>query len=91
MQRSKWGLVRVVGYNCFSCPSGHPSFDAACDTVGLLGFKFTLLVHVQLFIYWDLQVLLGRAALKELSQSALISGIALTQVQHLALSLVEPH
>ena len=38
------------------------------------------------------QVLLGRAALYEFfSQSIHISGIALTQVQNLALGLVEPH
>ncbi|RMC15238.1 hypothetical protein DUI87_07423 [Hirundo rustica rustica] len=35
------------------------------------------------------QVLLCRAALKDFSQPVLVSGIALTQVQHLALGPVE--
>ncbi|KAK4810857.1 hypothetical protein QYF61_008829 [Mycteria americana] len=40
-------------------PAGHASFDAAQDTVGLLGCERTLLAHVQLFIhqypslYWN--------------------------------------
>jgi len=40
-----------------------PPFDAAQDTVGLLGRKHTLLAHVQLFVHWDPQVLLHRAPL----------------------------
>ena len=32
-------------------PAGHLSFDAAQDTVGLPGFKCTLLAHVQLFTH----------------------------------------
>ena len=52
----------------------------------------TLLAHVQLFIHQDLQVLLCRAALSEFfSQSVLISEIASSQVQHIALGLIELH
>ena len=50
--------------------AGLSSFVAAQDTVGLSGCKPMLLVHAQLFIHSDLQVLLCRVALSELfSQS----------------------
>jgi len=56
-----------------------------------LGCECTLLGHVQLFIPQYPQVL-GRAALNPfIPQPVLISGIALIQVQDLALGLVEPH
>ncbi|KAK4807044.1 hypothetical protein QYF61_018385 [Mycteria americana] len=72
--------------------AGHASFDAAQDAVGFLGCKHTLTAHVQLFIYQYPQVLLHRAALNPfIPQSLLIWGIALTQVQDLALGLVELH
>ncbi|KAJ7411316.1 hypothetical protein WISP_103196 [Willisornis vidua] len=62
----------------------------AQDAIGFLGCKHMLLAHVQLFIHENVQVLLSRAALNEfLSQSVLVPGIALTQLQHLALELVE--
>jgi len=78
--------------NHFPCTAGPPSFDAAQDTVGLLGCKCILLVHVQVFVHQNPQVLLYRAALNEFfSQSLYISEIALTQVKHPALGLVEPH
>lgn len=65
-------------------PAGNPSVDAAQYTVGLLGCMCTLLAHVQ-----SLQVFLHGTALNEFfSQSPLIPGIALTQVQHLELDLV---
>ena len=54
------------------------------DTVVLLGCKGTILAHVQVFIHQNTQVLLGRATLKELSQSVYISGI--TNAPHLAFS-----
>lgn len=73
-------------------PAGHPSFEAAQVTTGHLGCKRTLLSHVQLLIQQDSQVLLWRTVLSEFfSQSELKSGIALTQVQHLARGLVKPH
>ena len=48
--------------------------------------------HVPHFVHNDPQVLFGRAALKKFfSQSVYVSEIASTQVQHLALGLVELH
>ena len=79
-----------MGDDHLPCPAGHPSFDAAQDTVGLLGGKSTLLTCVQLFVHQDLPVFLCRTVPNELlSQSVLISGTAVTQVEHLALGLVE--
>ena len=72
---------RVERDNALPLPAGHPSFDAAQDTAGLLVSKSTLLAHIQLFIHQNPQVLLHRAALSEFFQSVLISGIALSQVQ----------
>ena len=67
-------------------------FNTAQNTVGFPGCKCTLLVLVQLLIYQDPQVLLHRAALKEIiPQFVLVPGIAPTQVQHPALGLIEPH
>jgi len=73
-------------------PAGHIAFDAAQDTVGLLGCENTLLAQVQLFIHQYLQDLLGRAALSSFSaQPIFVLGIAPTHVQDLALDLVEFH
>ena len=83
---------RAEGDNHLPGPAGHFSADAAQDAVGLLGCKCTLLAHVELFVYQSPQVPLCRAALNEFfSQSVLMFEITLTQVQHLALGLVEPH
>ena len=54
--KSRWGQ---------SSPCYHPPVGAAQDTVGILGCKSTLSVHVQLSIRQDSQVLLYRAALNE--------------------------
>ncbi|KAF4799508.1 hypothetical protein TURU_054323 [Turdus rufiventris] len=49
--------------------------------------EYTLPAHAQYF-----QVLLGRTALElSIPQPVLMSGVPLTQVQHLALGLVKPH
>ena len=73
-------------------PAGHPSFDAAQDTVGLLGYKHTLLAHVQLFLYQDTEVLLCRAVfIMFFSRFVQITEIALAPVQHFALGLAESH
>ena len=84
--------ARAEKDNHFSHPAGQPSSDAAQDAVGLLDCKNTLLTHVHLFVLHNPQLLLHRAPLNEfLSQSVLISGIALISVQHFALGLVKPH
>jgi len=57
---------RVEGDNCLSHRVGPPSFDAAQDSVGLLGCKVSLLAHVQFFIHQNLQILLFMAAVSEL-------------------------
>jgi len=50
MQYSMWGLhkSRVKGHSHVPHPAGHTSLDAAQDTVGFLGYKRTLLAHVEL-------------------------------------------
>jgi len=71
-------------------PADHPFFDAAQE---LLAFQAAN-AHcwlVLFFIHQDSHVLPGRATLSEFfSQSAHISEIAPTHVQHFALSFVEP-
>ncbi|KAK4814100.1 hypothetical protein QYF61_008195 [Mycteria americana] len=72
---------RVEGQNHLPRPAGHASFDAAQDTVGLLGCERTLLAHVQLFVHQYPQVLFRRAALNHIiPQPELKPRIAPTQV-----------
>ncbi|KAK4816767.1 hypothetical protein QYF61_022765 [Mycteria americana] len=70
-----------------------PELDAVLqDTVGFLGCEHTLPAHVQLFIHQYPQVLLCRAALNSFDPQPLLTpGVAPTQVQDLALGLVEHH
>ncbi|KAK4824151.1 hypothetical protein QYF61_011229 [Mycteria americana] len=83
---------RAEGQNHLPRPAGHASFDAAQGTVGLLGCEHTLSAHVQLFIHQYPRVLLCRAAFNPfIPQPVLTPGVALTWVQDLALSLIEPH
>ncbi|KAK4829697.1 hypothetical protein QYF61_006072 [Mycteria americana] len=83
---------RVEGQNHLPQPAGHASLDAAQDTVGLLGCECSLVAHGQLFIHQYPHILLCTAALNPfIPQPVLIPGVALTQVQGLALGLVEPH
>ena len=56
---------RVERDNHLPLLAGHPFFDVSQDTDGLLGSKYMLLAHDQLFIHQDSQVLPGRAALNE--------------------------
>jgi len=59
---------------------------------GLSALKRALPAHVQLFVCQNPQLCLCRSALKELfSQSVHTSEIALIQVNHPALDLVEHH
>jgi len=83
---------RAEGKNHLLQPTGHTSFDAAQDMVGLLSSERTLSAQVQLFIHLYPQVLLLRASLNPfIPQPVLIPGFALTQVQDLALGLVESY
>ena len=82
---------RVEGQNHLPRPAGYASFDAAQDTVGLLGCKHTLVTCVQLCIHQYPQVLLSRVALNPfIPQPVLIAGVAPTQMQDLGPGLVEP-
>jgi len=73
-------------------PAGYTSLDTAWDKIDFRSCRCTWPAHVQFFIYQYPQVLLFRAALNSfIPQSALILGIALTQVQDLEPGLVEPH
>ncbi|KAK4817891.1 hypothetical protein QYF61_002060 [Mycteria americana] len=73
---------RVEGQNHLPRPAGHTSFDAAQDTVGLLGCERTLLAHVQLFVHQYPQVLFRRAALDHIiPQPVLEPRIAPTQAK----------
>ncbi|KAJ7407064.1 armadillo repeat containing 1 [Pitangus sulphuratus] len=81
---------RVEGRNHPPKPADHTSFDAAQDVVGLLGCKCTLPSRIKLFIHKHQQVILARTNVYQFSaQPAPGLGIAPTQVQHLALGLVE--
>ncbi|KAK4823325.1 LOW QUALITY PROTEIN: hypothetical protein QYF61_000927 [Mycteria americana] len=77
---------RAEAQNHLPRPAGHTSFDAAQDTVGLLGCERTLRTHVQLFIHQYPQVLFRRAALNHIiPQPVLKPRITPTQVTlHLA-------
>ena len=83
---------RVWGQNLLPWTAGQTSFHAAQDMVGVLGCKSTLPGHVELLINQHPQVFLLRVALNPFSvQPVLVFGIAPTQMQDLALGLLEPH
>lgn len=82
---------KVEGDNHLCHPAVLLSVDAAQDIVGFRGCKHSLLAHLS-FHPPESQVLLSRATLGNFCcQSVHVSGFAQTQVQYLALSLVEPH
>jgi len=77
------------GQNPLPCSAGHAAGDAVQGTVVLLGCQHTLPGCVELLISWHPQVLSIRAALNPfILGPVLILGVALTQVQDLALGLV---
>ncbi|KAK4817040.1 hypothetical protein QYF61_026166 [Mycteria americana] len=83
---------RVQGnYHCPS-PDGHSISDTSQDALGLLGHLGTLLAHIQPAVNQHPQVLFCQAAFQPLfPQPVALHGVAVAQVQDLALSLVEPH
>ncbi|KAK4805639.1 hypothetical protein QYF61_022397 [Mycteria americana] len=81
----------VEGQNHHPQPAGHGSFDAAQETVGFLGCERILPAHVQLFMHQYPKVLCRAALNPFIPQPVLILEVVLTQVQDLALGLVEPH
>ncbi|KAK4811013.1 LOW QUALITY PROTEIN: hypothetical protein QYF61_015717 [Mycteria americana] len=83
---------RVQGHNHFPSPAGHAIFDAGQDAIGLLGRLGTLLAHIQAAVNQHPQVLLCQAAFQPLfPKPVALHGVAVAQVQDLALGLVEPH
>ena len=78
--------------NYVPLPARQPSFDATQYLFGLAGSKYTLLANVKFLTSQHFQVLFLRTALKPFSTQPVSElGIALTQVQDLALGLVELH
>ncbi|KAK4825179.1 hypothetical protein QYF61_024659 [Mycteria americana] len=80
------------GHNHFPSPAGHAIFDTSQDAIGFLGRLGTLLAHIQAAVNKHAQVLLCQAAFQPLFHKPVaLHGVAVAQVQDLALGLVEPH
>ncbi|KAK4824684.1 hypothetical protein QYF61_017408 [Mycteria americana] len=83
---------RVQGHNHFPTPAGHAIFDTSQDAIGFLGRLGTLLAHIQAAVNQHPQVLFCLAAFQPLCPKPVaLHGVAVAQVQDLALGLVEPH
>ncbi|KAK4830422.1 hypothetical protein QYF61_011046 [Mycteria americana] len=83
---------RVQGHNHFPSPAGHTIPDTSQDAIGFLGHLGTLLAHIQAAVNQHPQVLLCQAAFQPLfSKPVALHGVAVAQVQDLALGLVKPH
>ncbi|KAK4824117.1 hypothetical protein QYF61_010740 [Mycteria americana] len=83
---------QVQGHNPFPSPAGHTIPDTSLDAVGLLSHLGTLLAHIQAAVNQHPQVLLCWAAFQPLfPKPVALHGVVVTQVQDLALHLVEPH
>ncbi|KAK4831748.1 hypothetical protein QYF61_018946 [Mycteria americana] len=83
---------RVQGDNHFPTPAGHTIPDTSQDAIGFLGHLGTLPAHVQLSVNQHPQVLFHWAAYQPLfPKPVALHGVVVTQVQDLALGLVEPH
>ncbi|KAK4832522.1 hypothetical protein QYF61_023854 [Mycteria americana] len=80
------------GHDHFPSPAGHTNFDTSQDAIGFLGHLGTLLAHIQVAVNQHPQVLFCWAAFQPLfPKPVALHGVAVAQVQDLALSLVEPH
>ncbi|KAK4828214.1 hypothetical protein QYF61_024648 [Mycteria americana] len=83
---------RVQGRDLFPSPAGHTIFDTSQDAIGFLGRLGTLLAHIQAAVNQHPQVLLCLAAFQPLfPKPGALHGVAVAQVQDLALGLVKPH
>ncbi|KAK4828556.1 hypothetical protein QYF61_027525 [Mycteria americana] len=83
---------RVQGHDHFPSPAGHAIFDTSQDAIGFLGRLGTLLAHIQAAVNQHPQVLLCLAAFQPLfPKPVALHGVAVAQVQDLALGLVKPH
>ncbi|KAK4811237.1 hypothetical protein QYF61_022134 [Mycteria americana] len=74
---------RVQGHNHFPSPAGHTIFDTSQDAIGFLGHLGTLLAHGCQPTPPAFQPLFPKPVA--------LHGVVVTQVQDLALGLVEPH
>ncbi|KAK4828693.1 hypothetical protein QYF61_000531 [Mycteria americana] len=83
---------RVQGHDHFPSPAGHAIFDTSQDAIGFLGRLGTLPAHIQAAVNKHPQVLLCLAAFQPLfPKPVALHGVAVAQVQDLALGLVKPH
>ncbi|KAK4826455.1 hypothetical protein QYF61_009182 [Mycteria americana] len=83
---------RVQGHDHFPSPAGHAIFDTNQDAIGFLGHLGTPLAHIQAAVNQNPQVLLCQAAFQPLfPKPVALHGVVVTQVQDLALGLVEAH
>ncbi|KAK4831972.1 hypothetical protein QYF61_020355 [Mycteria americana] len=83
---------RVQGHDHCPSPAGHTISDTSQDAIGFLGHLGTLLAHIQAAVNKHPQVLFHQAAFQPLfPKPVALHGVVVTQVQDLALSLVEPH
>ncbi|KAK4817646.1 hypothetical protein QYF61_023236 [Mycteria americana] len=83
---------RVQGDHHFPSPAGHAIFDTSQDAIGFLGHLGTMLAHIQPAVNQHPQVLFCLAAFQPLfPKPVALHGVAVAQVQDLALGLVEPH
>ncbi|KAK4827372.1 hypothetical protein QYF61_017310 [Mycteria americana] len=83
---------RVQGHDHFPSPAGHTISDTSQDAIGFLGHLGTLLAHIQAAVNQHPQVLLCWAAFQPLfPKPVALHGVAVAQVQDLALGFVKPH
>ncbi|KAK4825250.1 hypothetical protein QYF61_025649 [Mycteria americana] len=83
---------RVQGHDHFPSPAGHTIPDTSQDAIGFLGHLGTLLAHIQAAVNQHPQVLFCLAAFQPLfPKPVALPGVAVAQVQDLALGLVKPH
>ncbi|KAK4817545.1 hypothetical protein QYF61_019502 [Mycteria americana] len=83
---------RVQGHDHFPSSAGHTISDISQNAIGFLGHLGTLLAHIQPAVDQHAQVLLCWAAFQPLfPKPVALHEVAVTQVQDLTLSLVEPH
>ncbi|KAK4817942.1 hypothetical protein QYF61_002786 [Mycteria americana] len=82
----------VRPHQCCPSPAGHAISDTSQDAIGFLGHLGTLLAHIQAVVNQHPQVLLCWAAFQPLfPKPVALHGVAVAQVQDLALGLVKPH
>ncbi|KAK4826890.1 LOW QUALITY PROTEIN: hypothetical protein QYF61_012078, partial [Mycteria americana] len=80
------------GDDHFPSPAGHAIFDTSQDAIGFLGHLGTLLAHIQVAVNQHSHALFCQAAFQPLfPKPVALPGVVVTQVQDLALGLVEPH